>query len=113
MCPRCGTEKEEDAFYRKNATSVHSWCKPCFNAYCVQRWIDRKKTWVDLLGNRCSDCLGSFHYAVYDFHHVGKKDIHWNKLRLRSDEAIRSELAKCVLLCANCHRTRHANEHKG
>ena len=56
------------------------------------------------------DCGYSGNPAAFDFHHTDPttKDYDWNRLRLKSWEAIIGELAKCVLLCANCHRIRHA-----
>ena len=109
VCTKCLVKKRVAEFYRKG-DRPHSWCKRCFNAYCIQRWIDRKIFYVEMLGDRCLDCGSQFHYAVYDFHHLKNKDFKWQQLRLRSDVEIRRELAKCVLLCANCHRLRHVSD---
>lgn len=108
-CTKCLVRKRTADFYKKGER-LYSWCKPCFNAYCIRRWIARKLKYVELLGNRCADCERSYHYAVYDFHHLEAKDFSWQRLRLRPDAEIRRELSKCTLLCANCHRLRHANE---
>jgi hypothetical protein len=63
---------------------------------------------VDLFGNKCHDCNGSFPDACYDFHHVsGDKDDNVKAFLRRSFKAALKELQKCVLLCANCHRVRH------
>ena len=64
------------------------------------------------MGGRCADCLGEFHYAVYEFHHLDPtlKEFGWHRLRLRSTAAIRAEPGKCIFLCTNCHRIRHATE---
>lgn len=108
-CARCKKSKPGADFYMRGRWR-QSWCKPCFNAYCMQRWSTRKAQYVAFLGGHCVDCGTVFPPAVFDFHHVGSKDFDWSKLRLRSDAEIRKELAKCVLLCANCHRKRHADE---
>jgi hypothetical protein len=86
-----------------------SYCKQCHNSYTTTRFRSRKKQAVALLGGRCADCANTFPYYVYDFHHLDptRKDFQFNTVRRRSWEAIRAELAKCVLLCANCHRIRH------
>lgn len=107
VCPTCKESKSESEFYKKTATRLQSKCKYCFNNYCIQRWIDKKKDAIEKMGGKCLDCNGVFHYAVYDFHHLKDKDLDWGKLRLRSQETIDKELKKCVLLCANCHRVRH------
>ena len=52
--------------------------------------------------------------AVYDFHHVHSDEKEMGIARLlkmtKNCERIQEELDKCMLLCANCHRTRHAAE---
>lgn len=79
----------------------------------IKRWINRKIKAVKSMGGQCEDCgltLKDSHYSVFEFHHLdpSEKDYSWTKLRLRSQEAIDEELSKCALLCANCHRLRHA-----
>lgn len=83
--------------------------------YQVQRWINRKIKAIEHMGNQCADCglhVRDSHYSVFEFHHINpeEKDASWTKLRLRSWDSILHELAKCVMLCANCHRIRHAQQ---
>ena len=108
-CGRCGEAKPRDAFYRKTATQYQSYCKSCFNAYCVERWRQRKIAAIEHLGGVCQDCGYHEHPAAMQFHHLREKDVSWTKLRLRSWERIVEELDKCVLLCANCHAIRHSD----
>ena len=70
----------------------------------------KKQEAVAYEGGICVDCGHAYPRAVFDVHHVdpATKDVNWTKLRLRSPERIRKELDKTVLLCANCHRMRHA-----
>lgn len=43
-----------------------------------------------------------------DFHHTGDdKDMTVSSMLGMSDTRVRSEIAKCVVLCANCHRKEH------
>ncbi len=48
---------------------------------------------------------------VYEFHHLDpdKKDPSWYKMfaNNHSIEKIKSEIDKCIVLCANCHREMH------
>ena len=109
-CPRCKIDKPVEGFYERGE-SRQSYCKDCFNLYCVERWVRKKQEAVAYKGGVCADCGHPYPYAVFDFHHTdpSTKDVSWTKLRLRSPERIRKELDKTVLLCANCHRMRHAH----
>jgi len=109
VCSRCKEEKSSELFYKKKLKDKHidqSFCKECFNKYCIQRWIDRKKEAVKLFGGSCFRCGYSKYYGALEFHHINKneKSFSWNKSRLLSKEKMINELKKCVLLCANCHR---------
>ena len=68
---------------------------------------------IDFFGNKCLDCgLESEFSTVYDFHHLDPsvKENGISKLMSYSWNKIETELKKCVMLCANCHRIRHAKE---
>ena len=116
ICTSCKEEKNINEFYiqkyRKNGSS---YCKSCFNNFCIERWKKRKIKAIEYLGNECVDCKTphpKYPSSVYEFHHLDPsiKDYTWVKLRLKSWDKIKDELNKCVLLCANCHRIRHHNE---
>lgn len=115
-CSKCLIEKPMNEFYqqndRKNSTT---YCKSCFNSYCMKRWQNKKVEAIKYKGSKCIDCgLQNAPNIVYDFHHLdpSKKDYDWTKLRLRSTKDINTELDKCVLLCSNCHRIRHYTDLK-
>lgn len=76
-----------------------------------ERSHSNKARMVEYLGGKCLDCGGKFLDVVFDFHHLdpSQKDFALSAARGNSWETIKPELDKCVLLCANCHRTRHAN----
>jgi hypothetical protein len=107
ICGVCKVDKDESEFYNKTKKRKQYCCKPCFNLYCSQRWIQKKIDAIKKLGGQCVDCKKEYHYSVYDFHHLRDKDYSWAKLRLQSPATINKELSKCVLLCSNCHRIRH------
>lgn len=70
-----------------------------------------KQRAVELLGGRCAGCDREHVPSVFEFHHRdgAAKDFGISEDgRIRSWEVIETELAKCVLLCANCHRETHA-----
>lgn len=56
----------------------------------------------------CTDCGRKYHYAVMDFDHLDPKQ-KTNIVRYFrnfSIERMKQEIAKCELVCANCHRVR-------
>lgn len=70
-----------------------------------------KRDFVDALGGKCFDCGGVFHINAMDFHHLdaSKKEASVSTLIRYSRKRALSELEKCVVLCANCHRLRHSD----
>lgn len=58
----------------------------------------------------CIDCGGRFPSWCMDFHHArGVKKFQIGRGWAKSKGVLEEELAKCDLLCANCHRIRHVN----
>lgn len=61
-------------------------------------------------GGSCQICGYDKHPAALEFHHRNPAD---KKFKLSGNslkfEAVRAELDKCDLLCANCHREVEAN----
>ena len=114
VCTRCKGRKPADDFYRIAGKRIHSWCKPCFNDYTIAKAKARKERAIERKGGECVDCGLAYNgrnSVVFDLHHTTGTDDKvgdWKKMRLMSEEKLVLELKKCVLLCANCHRLRHA-----
>jgi len=73
-----------------------------------KRWDDFKATL------KCINC-GFNHPAALDFHHVIKdpdNEMIHELLRRNSYARVMEETKKCVVLCANCHRVHHYDEHQ-
>ena len=64
----------------------------------------------------CVQC-GFSHSAALDFHHVIKKPDNRRVNELvrsgRFKAAYKEATERCIVLCANCHRIHHWNEHRG
>lgn len=117
-CKKCGKEKQRTDFYKLSGKQYKShW--DCRDSYCIECRIkygdERRKTTkrlaVEYLGGKCIDCgLETNIYSVYDFHHLDpdSKDFAIGR-NYKIFESIKSELDKCILLCANCHRIRHSD----
>jgi hypothetical protein len=72
---------------------------------------ERKRQAVRMLGGVCRGCHGEFPARLFEFHHLDARTKDFAISAdgiLRSWDKIEAELAKCVLLCANCHRETHA-----
>ena len=70
-----------------------------------------KEDLIKQLGGKCNMCHGVFESVAYDFHHLSdKKDSISAMFDKSSEQAIREEVKKCILLCANCHRITHARK---
>lgn len=58
-------------------------------------------------GKPCKDCCGVFPVECMDFDHLGNKEFQIGQSHLSySWEKVLAEIAKCDLVCANCHRIR-------
>lgn len=58
-------------------------------------------------GHPCTDCGFSYPVVCMDFDHVrGEKKFNLSSSHGYSEATIREEIAKCELVCANCHRIR-------
>lgn len=65
---------------------------------------------------KCERC-GETHIATLDFHHRDPSEKEYALHRMiynnHSMEKIKAEIAKCEVLCSNCHRKHHYEEKTG
>lgn len=76
---------------------------------CQRKRRAAQKEWVDALKVKagCAVCGFNAHPAALDFDHIDRKDKSFDISQCvgaKSDDIILSEIAKCRVLCANCHR---------
>lgn len=107
---------------RREANSCVLVCANCHRARHTQTKTDSghpvvrfrqkaKERAVTAMGGACRGCGRSEPVAALEFHHLdpGEKDFAISADGApRSWPRIETELVKCVLLCANCHREVHA-----
>lgn len=71
-------------------------------------WVKETQERINRLKDRpCADCGHKFHPVAMDFDHVnGKKVQSISYMLIGSWKRLEAELAKCELVCSNCHRVR-------
>jgi len=113
-CPRCTEELPEEAFGRRKGSHRNGrlmpYCKRCTAQEGIERQRRLKQLCVTYKGGQCCRCGYSKSLAALDFHHRDptQKDFSISRYGLTSWSAqLQSELDKCELLCANCHREAH------
>jgi hypothetical protein len=106
LCLTCG--EVDFSKFRKDGTR-YTECRKCHSLKQVERFRLKKKWAVALKGGKCERCGYNKCCAALDFHHrnPSDKDLHWENFRGWSRAKIESEIAKCELICANCHREEH------
>lgn len=107
LCPKCKISKSKDSFYK--STKCSSFCKSCIVVSNKERQRKTKQLSVEYKGGKCSKCGYNKCLAALDFHHLdpNTKDKDYFNQRGGLTENLKSELDKCILLCANCHREEH------
>lgn len=72
---------------------------------------DKRRLLLDARAGGCIRC-GEKHPACLDFHHRDPsiKEGHIGEFRRFGKQRLLTEIAKCDVLCANCHRKHHHDE---
>lgn len=111
----CQQRKPVGEFYRhpSSADGLKPMCRGCYTEYNRARrearyaefreWLWAKKS------EPCADCGGTFHPAAMQFDHLpGKVKLFEvaTGVASRSRVSVLAEIAKCELVCANCHAIR-------
>lgn len=68
---------------------------------------------VKVKANPCTDCGGTFPPEAMDFDHLGSKDFSVGNFGSHGLARVKAEIAKCELVCANCHRVRTTARRRG
>lgn len=69
----------------------------------IRKFIQEYKT-----GKTCADCKEKYPYWILEFDHLKDKSftIGFYQKHTATLEAVQKEIAKCDIVCANCHRNR-------
>lgn len=133
-CKECDVRKSKDEFYRSShsADRLQTICKDCSSSqsqrYNAQPEIKTRSHERDQIRFKqfrgvtdaaksvpCARCGGSFPVVVMDFHHRDPATklftVAAGNRRKLTD--VIAEIAKCDVLCANCHRIVEWGESRG
>jgi hypothetical protein len=135
-CARCGEVKEDDDFnWRYLGIMRQSICRDCQRLQRrehYERNVEKEKArtykvtkrrredaqrfiYEYLSYQKCVDC-GEYDFSVLTFDHVrGKKKKEISRMIADGDsvDAILQEIAKCQVVCANCHMRREQQRRGG
>lgn len=130
VCCRCGDEKLIDDFgvNRSRKDGRNPSCKECHRKYTDKHYDENKPAYVEGAMRRtankrakmrdylneekskpCADCKRPYPPYVMDFDHVRDLKCFEVSASLRlgvSMDRLIAEVAKCDVVCANCHRER-------
>ena len=130
QCTKCEQAKPTSEFNKRSSSrdGLSSQCSQC-NRDNLKAHYGRNKDYYITKGRElarkkrkwlaeqkdvpCADCGGEFPPYCMDFDHSDPAEKVGNVSRLVKDgswQALRDEIAKCEIVCANCHRIRtHAH----
>lgn len=112
ICTMCKEGKPLDEFYTNGKTSAGNTkrkgkCKSCEMISTKERYQAILLEYFGAL--ECSNCGYDKDFRVLDCHHLNpnEKDFTVSSFKSLTRTKILTELSKCSLLCANCHREEH------
>jgi len=131
-CSKCKENKELNDFNsnKKRKDGLTSWCKECIRKRSkehyknnvdlykdkVKKSRQKLRIWFDEYKStlKCEKC-GENHPSTLDFHHLDPnvKELGGVARMLsnnKTENEIREEISKCIILCSNCHRKLHWDE---
>jgi hypothetical protein len=115
---------------RSRSDDLQSRCKDCCNAYRKKHYTknkakaisyviarviaNKKRLYGYLMDHPCVQC-GESDPIVLEFDHINPDEkeasIHWAITKWKWERVL-AEIAKCQVLCANCHKRRIAKQQK-
>lgn len=123
ICCTCKLEKTIQCFSKKGK-GLQSQCKQCRKTYFAKHYAENKDYYIKRAKQQDLDIMNWYkelksklkcdrcdetHIACLEFHHTNPDEKEMTvsaALRYSKQRAI-LEMAKCIVLCANCHRKEH------
>lgn len=134
-CNKCSTDKEDVEFSKRRLKSgkeiLQSICKECNKLAHKKHYIENKQSYIqkakkhnkkniDFINKLkeetpCKDCNKFYPSFVMDFDHLRDKLYGISRItKAKSRKILLEEIAKCEIVCSNCHRVRtHSRKQMG
>lgn len=133
-CNSCNLDKEEIEFSKRKLRSgkeiLQAICKSCNKIAHRKHYVENKQDYIEKarknskknveLVNKikeetpCKDCNNFYPCYVMDFDHLRDKLYGIASItRAKSKKTLLDEIAKCEVVCSNCHRIRTHKRHMG
>lgn len=113
ICTKCKQELPIDQFNWRDRSkgTRRSECKYCHNNYMKQKYREKQVAVQELKSQcACAKC-GDKRGYVLDYHHINPDEKENGIARMVSNnytlDKVFTEIEKCIVLCANCHREFH------
>lgn len=131
LCKICNRAEPEVSFgiHRSRKSGLQSYCRECkkhvnslhysenksYYQLKARSWERKQRLQINkflllLKSAPCTDCNQHFPPMAMDFDHIrGEKKFNISEAWKRNFDLVKEELAKCELVCSNCHRVRTAS----
>lgn len=122
VCSHCGRRRHERFFNHRTASRLQPYCRDCQSKKAKEHYAanrtyylakavrqrDKLKTFIRAAKSKpCCDCRIMYPFYVMEFdHREGKEFNIGGSYSYMGMKAILREIAKCDVVCANCHRER-------
>ena len=130
-CTTCSEQKDESEFHKNArwADGLQKYCKECHKTINKRHYVNNKDAyirradatrrslaewWKQYKENLFCEVCSESRWWCLDFHHKdpNTKDMAVSMMiaNTKSKEVILKEIAKCVVVCRNCHADIHHKE---
>lgn len=110
-CRKCGQYKRPEAFRTGAKGNRATYCRECQSKSDNRRYYENRAFIIEYkMARGCADCGYREHPSALEFDHLPQFEKHQmiSRLVLGHRGPLEAEIAKCEVVCANCHRIRTA-----
>ena len=110
-CSTCQRDLPFDDFSRDRKNRFrggrHYSCRKCDSNKSYLRWKRNRQLVLEAKDVPCMDCGVRYPFWIMQFDHVrGKKEFNLSAVTGRAEQKVKDEIAKCDIVCSNCHDDR-------